>query len=230
MRVTQRYLAVIAFVVGLAGCGTYRNVGVSKYTGFADLPFPSNSYAAGQIVEIYSTPRKVEITYDPRIAWDATSLSDGWAITADATTTLKADLQAKIADAVNAGASTAANYKVKVSFTDVKTRIAEKLIIYDNIKKSLSDNQNLVDMIKAYKSQNTHFDVITQTLSAKVTFALTDSSGVSIKVDPVLLQKLNSSVGADFAWQSDENVYITGGELVVGFQYDPNMVDSLLAK
>jgi hypothetical protein len=230
MRANQKYLVIIAVVIELVGCGTYNNVGISRYTGFIDLPFPSNSYAAGQIVEIHTSPKKVEIAYDPRIAWDATSLSDGWAITADATSTLKADLQAKISDVVNGSATAASSYKVKVSFTDVKTRIVEKLVIYDNIKKSLSNNQSLAEMIKAYRRQNTHFDVVTQTLSAKVSFALSDSAGATAKVDPTILQRLNTSVGAEFSWQSDENVYITGGELVIGIHYDPDMIDSLLPK
>ena len=150
-----------------AGC-QLQEIGITKYTGFSELPFPSNAYAPGQIVEVYSTPKKVEITFDPQIPWDQVTVSDGWRISTTETENIKAMFSTEITNILKGTAVYTGDQKVNVEFTDTKTRIIPKIRIFSALASSIQGDPSLKKLLESYIDGGTHFDVITQTLSAKL--------------------------------------------------------------
>lgn len=217
----------IVIILLFASC-TAPKVGIQEHTGFMELPFPSNTYASGQIVEIYSSPRKVEITFDPQIPWDQASSSEGWDISAGDASTLKTKFATEISKVLTASANYDSTHKVEVEFTDTKTRLVPKNRIFIAIDKAITDNTSLKKQLKLYMEDGTHFDVITQTLSATISFKVVDSNNQDVAIDSEIIKKLNSDFNIDFKRQADSNKIISGSNLVVGIHYDPKMVNLLV--
>lgn len=215
---------LILIVVGCAGM----QVGVAKYTGFTELPFPSNVYASGQIIEVYSSPSKVEVTFAPEIPWDKATISDGWQISSTETDNIKSNFALEISKILKGTAGFSSDKKVKVEFTDTKTRLIPKNIIFASVSKSIKEDPSLSMMLKSYINKGTHFDVITQTLSATISFSIVDTSGIAIDVDSEVIEKLNSAFKLNFAKKSGEDRTVSGSNLVVGIHYDPKMIDIIL--
>ncbi len=225
----KRNLIVIALIVFLASCATHQ-VGLEKHTGFTELPFPSNSFASGQIVEIYSSPRKVEITHQPDIPWDQAHISEGWDISNTETNTLRSTLATKISKVLKGKYEFASTEKVTVEFTNTKTRIVQKSTIYSAVKKELKINKDLKEMIADFMEDGRHYDVITTTLSANVTFSLVDSTNNEVEIDSEVLEKINSSFDIDFKKDSSSNKVITASNLVVGIHTDPKLIKIIMKK
>lgn len=223
------YILQIILLLIVSGCVTSQ-VGLTKYTGFTELPFPSNAYASGQIIEIYSSPKKVEITFDPRIPWDQATVSDGWRISASETEAIKSSFVLEIAKILKGTAGYNSEKKVKVDFTETQTRILPKNTIYAAVAKSIQDDPTLSRLLSSYRQNGTHFDVITQTLNATITLSVVDSSGAAIDIDFEVMRKLNSEFGLKFDRGSGNEKTLSGRNLVVGIHYDTEMIDILLLK
>lgn len=214
-------------IMALASCATH-DVGIQRHTGFTELPFPSNTYQSGQIVEIYSSPRKVEITFDPQIPWDMASTSEGWDISADETGSIKSKFETEISKILTASASHNSTQRVQVEFTDTKTRLVPKNRIFNAIDKAINEDASLKRQLQIYMKDGTHFDVITQTLSATVAFKILDESNQEVAVDSEVIKKLNSEFNIDFSRQNGSNRVVSGSNLTVGIHYDPKMVGLLV--
>lgn len=223
---TSRILLIL-LILFMAGCAVKR-VGVSNYTGFTELPFPSNNYAPGQIVEIFSLPRKVDITFKPDINWDQATSSPGWNISNDQTKGIKTAFSTEIASILKANYSYASSENVKVEFTNTKTTVIEKSVIYSAIKKALKENQDLNEQIKIYMKDGTRFDVITQILSANISFKLVDSSNTTVDVNSDIIKEINSKFDIDFKKDNNSSTVITGSNLVVGIHSDPKLVKLIM--
>lgn len=215
-----------SFLLLLAGCAT-KEVGIQKHTGFVELPFPSNTYASGQIVEIYSSPRKVEVTFDPQIPWDQASISDGWDISADETSEIKTKFATEISKLLTASASHNSTQKVQVEFTDTKTRLVPKNKIFISIDKAITDDPSLKRQLQIYMNDGTHFDVVTQTISATIAFKVVDTNNQEVEVDSEVIKKLNSDFNISFSRKAGSNKVISGKDLVVGIHYDRKMINLL---
>lgn len=209
-----------------ASCTTSR-VGVGKHSGFQELPFPSNTYASGQIVEIYSDPAKVELTFDPELPWDRGSVSPGWDISSDETSTIRANFATKIQRILEGDANYDSTKRVIVDFTDTRTRLIPKTVIFSALEREIIENESLKRQLDLYMKDGTHFDVITQTLSATVSFRVVDGSNQEIKLDTEVLKKVNSEFETNFKRKANSNSIISGSDLVVGIHYDPKMIDLL---
>lgn len=219
--------AIVLFV--FVGCQSVTSVGIAKYTDFTPLPFPSNAFKPSQVVEVYSSPRKVEITHDPEIPWDKVTPSDGWNISASDTNSLSGQLSANVQKVLGANFEYLRQSVVKVSFTNTKSYIVPKELIFVAIEKNLAKGTDLRRIIDLYKKNGTHFDVVTTTLSANVTFEILDASKNAIKVDTEVLEKLNTELGFNLATSSSANRLISADNLVVGFHYDPKMINNILS-
>lgn len=220
-------MLLTSIILLLAGCAS-KNVGIQDYTGFTELPFPSNTYASGQLVEIYSSPRKVEITFDPQIPWDQANISEGWDISADKTSDIKTKFATEINKIMNASVGQNSTHKVQVEFTNTKTRLIPKNKIFSAIDKAISDDSSLKKQLQLYMNDGTHFDVITQTLSATISFKVLDSNNHEVIVDSEVIKKINSEFNIDFARQDNSNKIISGTDLVVGIHYDRQMINLLM--
>lgn len=214
------------FLLLLTNCATQK-VGIQKHTGFVELPFPSNTYASGQIVEIYSSPRKVEVTFDPQIPWDQASISEGWDISADETSKIQTKFATEISKLLTASASHNESQKVQVEFTNTKTRLVPKNRIFKSIDKAITDDPSLEKQLRVYMNDGTHFDVVTQTLSATIAFKVVDINDQEVEVDTEVIKKINSDFNIEFARQSGSNKVVSGTDLVVGIHYDPKMINLL---
>lgn len=225
----KRYILVFIGVVMLASCAS-NQVGLEKHSGFTELPFPSNTFKSGQIVEIFSRPRKVEITFQPDIPWDQATTSEGWNISSAETSTIRANLATEISKILKGKYDFASTGSVKVDFTNTKTTVVAKNTIYSAVKKSLDSDPDLVELIKTYMGDGTHFDVITTTLSANVSFTLVDSSMNVVEIDSEVIQKINSDFNIDFNKVDGSNKVITGSNLVIGIHTDPKLIRLLMKK
>lgn len=230
MKQIKILLPILVVALLLVGCARVSEVGIAKYTGFTELPFPSNAYVSGQIVEIYSMQRKVEITFDPEIPWDQVTLSDGWKINATEIEDIKVTFSSEIKRILEGTAGYSADHKVIVAFDDTKTRIIPKYRISNALYSSIQTDPSLKDHLESYIDEGTHFDVITQTLSATISFTAVDNSNSELKIDSEVIRKLNSEFNLDFKHGASSNKVISGTNLVVGFHYDPKMIKILLNK
>ena len=120
------YLKLIILLI-ISSCAPTKNrIGLQAGTGFIELPFPSNNYMPGQIIEVYTRPTKVEITHQPDLNWDQVSNSPGWNIETTKTKEIKGNLSAKIANMLKRKYEFASNQNVKVSFTNTKILLFKK--------------------------------------------------------------------------------------------------------
>ena len=76
----------------------------------------------------------------------------------------------------------------------------------------------------------THFDVITTTLSANVSFTLVDASKNAVEIDSEIIKKLNSDFNIDFNQADGSKKVITGSNLVIGIHTDPKLIRLLMKK
>jgi len=222
-----RILVFLVAAIFLISCTPY-NVGIQRHTGFTELPFPSNTYQSGQIVEVYSSPRKLEITFDPQIPWDMASTSEGWEIGAEETNSIKSKFETEISRILSASASHNATQRVRVEFTNTKTRLVPKNKIFSVLDKAISEDSSLKRQLQLYMQNGTHFDVITQTLNANVSFKVIDQLNQEVAVDPEVIRKLNADFDFNFSRQGNSNRIISGSNLTVGVHYDPKMIGLLV--
>ncbi|CAI4159152.1 conserved exported hypothetical protein [Alteromonas macleodii] len=223
-----KYAFIAISVMVLSSCAS-RNVGIQKHTGFTELPFPSNTYQPGQIVEIYSSPRKVEVTFDPQIPWDQASTSEGWDISADEASNIKSKLATEINKIIEANTSVNSTYQVSVEFTETKTRLIPKNRIFKALDEAIQKDSSLKRLLDMYMDDGTRFDVITQTLNATISFKVLSSSGQVLNLDSEVIEKLSSDFDIEFSRQAGSNSIISGSNLTVGIHYDPKMI-ALLVK
>jgi hypothetical protein len=216
------------FVLIIAGCATSK-VGMKGSAGFKELTFPSNSYGPGQIVEIYSSPEKVEVTYQPQIPLDKVAVSPGWNISIIEVNKIESLLAAKISTVAKAHYSFASQNNIQVKLTDTKAKLIPKSIIFNALRKDLQSNYDLKSHIAGYMSRGAEFCVITMTLSARVSFSIVDSSDNEIVVDPAIIEKINSELGFKFKKQTGSNKLISGEDLVVGIHYDRMMIGIIMS-
>lgn len=222
-----RRLFFLVVAMLLASCIAY-NVGVQRHTGFTELPFPSNTYQSGQIVEVYSSPRKVEITFDPQIPWDMASTSEGWEISADETNSIKSKFETEISKALSANASYNSTQRVQVEFTNTETRLVPKNRIFAALDKAISEDSSLKRQLQIYMKNGTRFDVITQTLNANISFRVIDQTNQEVAVDSEVIKRLSADFNINFSRQADSNRVISGSNLTVGVHYDPKMIALLM--
>ncbi len=228
-----RMISVISIALAsLSGCTLVpRGVGLTKHTGFTELPFPSNSFAVGQIVEIHSEPRKVEIVYQPDIPWDQQTVSPGWDISTAQTEKIRSNLAVEMSKVLEGSYVYDSNETVRIQLSNTKTRVIEKTRIYSALKKDIeNDTRGLKTLLSDYIEVGTRFDVITTTLSANISFSMVDSSGQEVAIDSEVIKKLNSEFDISFKQESGTNKVISGNDLVVGIHYDPQMVAIILKK
>jgi len=222
--------AVLALILCLFLPALNRVPGLTKYTGFAELPFPSNSYAVGQIVQIYSEPRKVEIVYQPDIPLDIQTVSIGWNISGTQTIeNIKSNLAIEISNVLQGSYEYASKETVKTQLINTKTREIPKGYIYSALKNDIENDVNGVKtLLNNYIETGNKFDVVTMTLSANISFSLVDPNGQEIAIAPEVIKELNSELDMGFEQESGTNKVITGNDLVVGLHYDPQMVAIIL--
>lgn len=225
----MKKLFLFAIIIILASCAV-QQTGLEKHTGFTELPFPSNSFKSGQIVEVYSKPRKVEITHEPDIPWDRATISEGWNISSTETNNIRSALAAEISKVLKAKYEYASAENIQVDFTNTKTTIVPKSTIYSAVKREIIGDQDLQDQIKDYMETGTHFDVVTTTLSANVSFTLVDASKNEISIDSEVIEKLNSDFNIDFDKENGSKKVITGSNLVIGIHTDPKLVGIIMKK
>jgi hypothetical protein len=223
-------IAILGILLIINSCAPSRNIGLTEQTGFVELPFPSNNFKPGQIVEVYSRPSKVEITHQPSINWDQLNSSPGWNISSTQTKEIKRALSTEISNILKGKYEYASSENVKVEFTNTKTTVIQKSTIYSAVKKDLKENTELNEQITDFMDDGTHFDVITSTLSANISFTLVNSSNQSVDLDSEVIKEINSQFDIDFSKDTTGNRVITGENLVVGIHKDPKIVKLIMKR
>jgi hypothetical protein len=225
----KKFLLTLLIVSIFTGCAKYGGIGLQKYSGFTELVFPNNNFKAGQIVEIYSSPKKVEITFQPNIPWDQAHVSEGWDISGIDTSNIKSSISTEISKILKGKYKYVSSKNIKVSFTNTKTRLVFKNIIFSKLKKSLIKNENNIrEQIIMYMKEGTQFDVITNTLSANIKFSLVDNDNNEVLIDSDIIKKLNADLHIDFAYDKNNKKLISGKNLIIGIHTDPRMIRLLI--
>ncbi|MBN2591761.1 MAG: hypothetical protein JXA96_17980 [Sedimentisphaerales bacterium] len=240
---------LIAIFLFTVGCQSMSRIGIQEQTGFKELPFPSNSLSPGQIVEIYLSPEdKVELSYDPNIPKDSIKTSSGWDISIEKKKKLTAGIEIQIKGIFKSTFGTDSDRDVKVSFSDMKTCLIPKSVIYSTLKKKIEENDSGVkDLLSKYIAEGTQFDVITTTLSATVSFKVVDSLKAEANTrtmvfresdkkeiesetvkNALLADNLNAKFGLSAYYDSKQNKTILGENLVIGIHRDTRMVSILM--
>lgn len=223
------YLWLITLIIGGCASTEKTRIGIQDYTGFTELRFPSNSYAPGQIVEIYPSSEKVEITHQPKIPWDKESVSPGWDISSIVATKTEMRLAVEITKIAKAKYSYVTDKNIKIRLTDTKTRLIPKSVIYSTLKKDLQNNADLKTQLTDYIKNGIPFNVITMILSARISFEIIDNSNNQVEVDSEIIKQINSELGLKFDKVNETNKFITGDDLVIGIHYDPSMINIILS-
>ena len=208
--------------------GVVREVGTGEPVGFAELPYPSNAYASGQIVELQAVPRKVEIAFDPKIPADMVTVSDGWRISSEEAESMRVKLAQEIARTLRGTPGYGAGSRVSVDFSDTRTRIVPKNQIFAAISKHVQKDPALHRLLRGYRANGTRFDVVTETLSATISLSVADASGAPVEIGPAMLEKLQSELSLRFEKNGNGQKTVRGSNVVVGIQYDPKMVGVIL--
>ena len=224
------YVSIIIPLLIVSSCTGIDNIGLEKHTGFIELPFPSNNFKPSQIIEVYSKPKKVVVTHQPSTNWEMLNTSPGWDISTSTTNDLKSSLSTEISKVLIGEYDYASKENIIVEFTNTKTSMIQTSTIYSILKKELKDNSDLNEQITEYVKTGTHFDVITATLSANISFKLVNNSNVIVDLDTEMLEKINSQFDANFTKEVKSNRIITGKNLVIGFHKDPKMIKSILKR
>lgn len=222
-------LLIAASLMLFIQCRTGGMAGIESYTGFVELKFPNNSYGPGQIIEVYSTPEKVEITFDPHVPWDQASSSPGWDTNSINTSGVQANVAAEIKKAVEGTLGFTDKRTIKVSLTNTRTSLIPKNIIYAKLKESIAADKSLQQQLADYMKQGTHFDVITSVLSCDIAFSLVDENNQEVALDAPILAQINSKFNLNLQHQAGTNLAVTGTNLIVGISYDTNMVSIITA-
>lgn len=208
--------------------GVVREAGTGEPVGFAELPYPSNAYASGQIVELHAVPRRVEITFDPRIPADMVTVSDGWRISSAEAESMRVKLAQEIARTLQGTPGYSAGSGVSVEFSDTRTRIVPKNQIFAAISRHVQKDPALHRLLRGYRENGTRFDVVTETLSATIWLSVVDATGARVEIGPAMLEKLQSELSLRFEKAGNGDKTLRGHNVVVGIQYDPKMVGVIL--
>ena len=229
---TYRASALVLAVLVVVGCAAtdagVREIGTSEPTGFTVLPYPSNLYASGQIIERNAASKKVDITFDPKIPADMVSVSEGWRISSADAESMRARLAQEIASTLRGTPGYGAGRTVKVDFCDTRTKIVPKTMIFAAISRHVQKDPSLLKLLKGYRDNGTRFEVVTETLSATISLSVVDSSGARVEVGPAMLEKLQSELSLNFEKDANGAKSVRGKNVVVGILYDPKMVGVIL--
>jgi hypothetical protein len=230
MKRLRTHIIVCITIGAIAGCVSRGSVGQSVPKDFAELQLPSNKYAVGQIVDMSTSPGSIEIIYDSRISRDRTKIANERSTLNEVVEIMGHQVKGLYDILKKIMGLTSDMEKLNISYPSVRTRIAEKVLIYNNIQREFSTNQFLLDMIKKNTMQGKHYDVITDTINAKVEFSIADSSGTTVVIDPAVVEQFSGILGARFLKKVDDKVYNSIEELVIGFHYDRDMIGTLITK
>ena len=224
----MKKLSILSIVLCLSfGCSS--TLGINKYTGFTEVVFPSSIFSPGQIVEIYSKPRKVELTYNPQIEFLPIQESRGWDIQGTEALNMLADIETEIEKILTANASYKNSLKSEISLSETGTRVIPKNIIYQQLQEDLKDKK-LQEQLQEYKIRGTKFCVITAVLTAKVTIRITGAKEIFSKIYPSIQEELHSKINISLKKDGENSATFSCNEnnLVVGIHYDPIMIDILM--
>ena len=227
----NKILLVFLFIFTTSGCS--KNISpikpVNKQVGFTILPFPSDNFMVGQIVELYTKPNKVIITYSPdTLKNKKIHIYKGWNISDSSENFIKRNLQKDISKILKSKYTFASEKNLEISFINTQTNSIYKHDIFNTLKNTLKNNVMIRDHILGFRHSKwrTKYDVVIQTLSAYISFKLTDSSGHIVAINPSTIEKINTKLPLNF-FRSGEKI-ITDSRLVVGIYTDPDILDILI--
>jgi hypothetical protein len=225
MKKCFRSAFVLIMVLFVSGCATLENMGIGG-SGFFELAAPGSNYAIGQVVELDSLSKKVEITFDPVIPADQVAVPEGWDVSASTVKSVSGKTASQILAVLADSGNQAGSGKVLVTLSDIRTRMVPKYTVYKYLQESLKKNPDLRAMIQNYIATGTKFYVITQITSAKISFAVIGANGMEQTLDQATLKKINTRMNATFA-QDDKKQY-TSASMTIGFLSDAKMTGTLI--
>jgi len=218
-------MCAIIFLMAVSGCASL-GIPAGGSEGFIEIGSPVNNLAVGQVVEINSRPKKVEITWDPSIPADQITAPEGWTIPASSEKSIASRISSEIGGIIGGNSGQKPTDTVSVKLTDIKTRMAPKFTIYKFLQEDLKKNADLDSMLRNYLKTGTEFYVITQITSAKISFSVIAPAGTEISIDAETLKKINSRMNTTFIQSDDKKKYVSGS-LMIGFLADSKMLETM---
>jgi len=178
-----RIIVTIIALLAVSGCSSLGIPAGGGTAGFIELANPVSNLAVGQVVEINSRPRKVEITWDPAIPADQIGAPEGWTVPPASVKAITESMAAEIGGIISGNGGQKMTDSVTVTLTELKTRMAPKFTIYKFLQEDLKKNGDLQSMIQNYLKTGTKFYVITQFTSAKISFSVVAPAGKELSLD-----------------------------------------------
>jgi hypothetical protein len=223
-------LTVIALSL-LSGCASTKPP-IGKHTGFYALPFPSNAYSPGQIIELWDDRPRVDIVHIPSAIKSLPLIeSEGWSISSTEFESIRSAFAAQVKAILGATANYSGSSRVNIELTETKTRQLPIDQMYSAVKQSLATESDLKEMIMKYRKRyDGRYFVLTQTLSARVTFSVIGENNLTVDISADLAKKFESQLNAKVDRTSGAQQVVVGNVLVVGIQFDEEMIQVLLPK
>ncbi len=221
-------LPMVGLVVSsLVGCSTLGFSSKVDVSGFLEQLYKNSDYSIGQIVELNSQLKQVEITYDPKIPVAEVTVIDGWNLAADTADSILKNISTTIDSLVAANMDKSSGFKLSVALTDVKTKMMPKFLIFKYLQKELTSHSELRALVKRYLDAGREFDVITQIISARLSLTVTVPEGGDKNIGLELLKRISTKMNASFTHNPASGTY-DSGPIAVGIISDPLMMKSLL--
>ena len=222
---------VFVFIFTMSGCSQNRFPikPAKKQVNFTILPFPTDMSQVGQIVELYTKPNNVITTYSPPITRQKIHIYNAWNISDSGKNIIKEKLQADIIKILKSKYTFASKKNIEISFTNTQIKSMYKYDLLNSIKNTLKDNKMIREHIVRFRRSKwrTKYDVVIKTLSADISFKLTDSSGHIVAIDPSIIRQLNKKLRLYFINRNGEKI-TTSSKLVIAIYTDPDMINMLI--
>lgn len=197
--------------------------------GYTRVDAPSDIIKVGQIVAIYTQPRKIQqIANQDGIDDKLIKKGKSANLTSTEAATIETDLTININDLISSQLKVGYKNFVSIELSDTKINDVSLDIAARELRKYLSENPDSMILIKEKLSGGTKIDVITSVFVADLKIIIDDKTAFAAGVD---IEKIKSIVAAKtkVGYESGSTLIVTGNQLVVGYQIDPSLIKLIVS-
>ena len=218
----KKLLLACAALVLLTSCKPE----LPSIAGYNMFFLPSNNYKVGQIIAIYTKPKKIDIIHNTKLEEGDFLPSKSANFTSEETSKLTAHIEASVKDQVDAAFGLNASRYISVRYLNTRVVDLVHTNAYSRIKNAIAADPDVQEYLTKLKyEKGVKLDVASSILTADIEVTINDGveAGVDISA-PKLLDKLDIGFGPDVTRANT----IVGKQLAIGYHADPNLVNFLV--
>lgn len=220
-------LMTVSGVLLLSACAT--KASMPEIEGYQMLTMPSNNYEVGDLIAVYTDPPKEDVIFSTEVDASAIRRSAGPDLGSISNFSASGELEGRLEKSLEASVGGSAVRIRDVVFENTEVRTAEVSGLSQTIIDQVSADPGKRDDI-LYRTQSvcsffgmfcrprTRLDVMTETLSADVTYSLESSTSADAEA---AAQRLAASVEGEVEVESSLQRTVTAKGLVIGYRADP---------